>query len=112
LREEHRLRVFENRVLRRIFGPKSEVDGSWRKLHNDELRSLYSSSYIVRMIKSRRMRWAGPVARMVEGRGIYRILIGRPESKRPLGRPRRMWEDDIKLDLKETGIELDWPSSG
>jgi hypothetical protein len=74
LREEHRLRLFENRVLRRIFGPKREVDGSWRKLHNDELQSLYSSPNIVRVIKSRRMRWEGHVSHMGEGRGVYRIL--------------------------------------
>jgi hypothetical protein len=89
LREEHRLRVFENRVLRRIFGPKREEDGSWRKLHNDELHSLYSSPNILRVIKSRRMRWARQVACMGEGRGVYRVLVGRPEGKRPLGRPRR-----------------------
>jgi hypothetical protein len=99
------LRVFENRVLRRIFGPKREEDGSWRKLHNYELHGLYSSPNIVRMIKSRRMRWAGHVARMGEGRGIYRLLFGRPEGKRPLGRPRRRWEDNIKMDLREIGIE-------
>jgi hypothetical protein len=89
LREDHRLRVFENRVLRKIFGPKREEDGSWRKIHNDELHSLYSSPNIVRVIKSRSMRWAEHVARMGEGRGIYRILAWRPEGKRPLGRPRR-----------------------
>jgi hypothetical protein len=77
LREEHRLRVFENRVLRRIFGPKRKEDGSWRELHNDELHSLYSSLKIVRVIKSKRMRWAGHVARMREGRGVYRVLVGR-----------------------------------
>jgi hypothetical protein len=88
LREDHRLRVFENRVLRKIFGPKMEEDGSWRKLHNDELHSLYSSPNIVRVIKSRRMMWAGYVARMGEGRGVYRVLVGRSECKRPLGRPR------------------------
>jgi hypothetical protein len=87
LREEHGLRVFENRVLRRIFGPKRKEDGSWRKLHNDELHSLYSSPNIFRVIKSRRMRWAGHMARMGEGRGVYRILVGRSEGKRPLGRP-------------------------
>jgi hypothetical protein len=87
LREEHRLRVFENRVLRKIFGLKREEDRSWRKLHNDELHSLYSSSNIVRVIKSRKMRWVGHVARMGEGRGVYRVLVGRPEGKRPLGRP-------------------------
>jgi hypothetical protein len=89
LREEHRLRVFENRVLKRIFGPKREEDGSWRKLHNDELHSLYSSPNIVRVIKSRMLRWTGRVARMEEGRGVYRVFVGRPEGKRPLGRPRR-----------------------
>jgi hypothetical protein len=101
LREEHRLRVFENRVLRRIFGPKREEGGSWKKLHNDELHSLYSSPNIVRVIKSRRMGWVGHVARMGEGRGIYRVLVGRPEGKRQLERPRRRWEDNIKIDLRE-----------
>jgi hypothetical protein len=71
-------------VLRRIYGPKREEDGSWRKLHNDELHNLYSSQNIVRVIKSRRIRWAGHVARMGEGRGFYRVLVGRPEGKRPL----------------------------
>jgi hypothetical protein len=104
LREEHRLRVFENRVLRRIFGPrKAEVTGEWRKLHNGELHNLYSSPDVIRQIKSRRMRWAGQVARMGEGRNVYRVLVGKPEGKRPLGRPRRRWEDGIKLDLKEIG---------
>jgi hypothetical protein len=93
LGEEHRLRVFENRVLRKIFGPKRGEDGSWRKLHNDELHSLYSSPNIVTVIKLRRMRWAGHVARVGEGKGVYRVLVGRPEGKRPLGRPRRRWED-------------------
>jgi hypothetical protein len=105
LREEHRLRVFENRVLRRIFGPKREEDRSWRKLHNDELHSLYSSPNIVRVIKSRGMRWAEHVARMGEGRGVYKVLVGRPEGKRPLGRPRCRGEDNIKLELRETGID-------
>jgi hypothetical protein len=86
LREEHRLRVFENRVLKRIYVPKREEDGSWRKLYNDELHSLYSSPNIVRVIKSRRMRLARHVARMREGRGVYRVLVGGPEGKRPLGR--------------------------
>jgi hypothetical protein len=104
LREEHRLRIFENRVLKRIFGPKREEDGSWRKLQNDELHNLYSSPNIVRVIKSRRMRWAGHVARMGEGRSVYRILVGKPEGKRPLGRPRRRWEDNIKMDLRVIGI--------
>jgi hypothetical protein len=97
LREERWLRVFENRVLRRIFGAKrDEVTGLWRKLHNHD---LYSSPTIVPVIKSRRMRWAGHVARMGEGRGVYRILVGKPERKRSLGRPRRRWEDNIKMDL-------------
>jgi hypothetical protein len=103
LGEEHRLRVFENRALR-IFGPKREEDGSWRKLHNHELHNLYSSPN-VRVIKSRRMRWAGHVARMGEGRGVYRVLVGRSEGKRPLGRPRRRWEDDIKMDLREIRVD-------
>jgi hypothetical protein len=105
LGEENTLRVFENRVLRRIFGPKSEEDGSWRKLHNDELYSLYSSPNIVRVIKSRRMRWAGHVARIGEGRLVCGVLVGRPEGKRPLGRPRRRWEDNIKMDLREIDID-------
>jgi hypothetical protein len=105
LGEEHRLRVFENRVFRRIFGPKREEDGSWRKLHNDELQSLYSSQNIVRVITSRRMGWAGHVARMGEGRSVYRVLVGRPEGKRPLERPRRRWEYNIKMDLREIGID-------
>jgi hypothetical protein len=105
LGEEHRLRVLENRVLRRIFGPKREEDGSWGKLRNDELHSLYYSPIIVIVIKSRRMRWAGPVTRMGEGRGVYRVLVGRPEGKRPLGRPRRRWKDNIKMDLRETGMD-------
>jgi hypothetical protein len=88
LREEHRLRVFENCVLR-IFGPKREVDGSWRKLHNDELHCPYSSPNVVRVIKSRRMRGAGHVARMGEGRGVYRVLVGKPDGKRPLRIPSR-----------------------
>ena len=89
LREERRLRVFENRVLRRIFGPKrDEVTGVWRKLHNEELNDLYTSPNIFRVIKSRRMRWAGHVARMGERRGVYRVLVGKPKGKRALGRPR------------------------
>jgi len=102
LREERKLRVFENRVLRRVFGPKKdEVTGKWRKLHNEELSDLYSLPNIVRVVKSRRMRWAGHVARMGEGRRVYRVLVGKPEGKRPLGRPRRKWEDNIKMDLQE-----------
>jgi hypothetical protein len=80
-------------------------DGSWRKFHNDELHSLYSSPNIVRVIKSWRMRWAGHVARMGVGRGVYRVLVRRPEGKRPLGRPRRRWEDNIKMDLREIAID-------
>jgi hypothetical protein len=104
LREEHRLRVSEKRVLR-IFGSQREEDGSWRKLHNDEFHKLYSSPNIVRMIKSRRMRWAGHVARMEEVRDVYRVLVGRPEGKRPVGGPRRRWEDNIKMDLREIRID-------
>jgi hypothetical protein len=100
----YRLRMFENRVLRRIFGPKRDgVTGEWRRLHNEELNNLYSSPNIIRVIKSRRMRWAGHVVRMGEGRGAYRILVGRPEGRGPLGRPRRRWEDNIKMDLQEVG---------
>jgi hypothetical protein len=92
LREEHRLRVFKNRVPRRIFGPmRDEVTGEWRKLHNRELHNLHSSPDIVRQIKSRRMMWAGHVACMGEGRNVYRVLVGKPEGRRPLGRPRRRW---------------------
>jgi hypothetical protein len=109
LREERRLRVFETRVLR-IFGPKrDEVTGNWGKLHNEELHDVYSSPTIMRVIKSRRMRWAGHVIRMGEGRGVYRVLVGKPEGKRPLGRPRRRWEDNIKADLQELGHGvMDW----
>ena len=107
LREERRLRVCENRVLRRIFGPKKdEVTGEWRKLHYEELNDLYSSPNILRLIKSRRMRWAENVARMGERRCTYRILVGKPEGKRPLGRPRRRSEDNIKMDLQELGWVL------
>jgi hypothetical protein len=103
LREEHRLRVFENRVLRRIFGPKSdEVMGEWRKLHNKELCDLYSSSSIIRIIKLR-IRWAGHVARIGEKRNAYRLLVGKPEGRRPLGRPRHRWVDNIGMDLGEVG---------
>ncbi|KAJ4436783.1 hypothetical protein ANN_16915 [Periplaneta americana] len=110
LREEHKLRVFENKVLRKIFGAKrDEVTGEWRKLHNTELHALYSSPDIIRNIKSRRLRWAGHVARMGESRNAYRMLVGRPEGKRPLGRPRRTWEDNIKMDLREVGYDdRDW----
>jgi hypothetical protein len=104
LREECRLRVFENRVLRRIFGPKrDEVTGAWRRLHNKELYALYSSPNIIRVIKSRRLRWAGHVARLGERRGAYRALVGKPDSIRPLERHRRRWEDNIKVDFREVG---------
>ena len=107
LREEHRLRVFENRVLRRIYGPRRDgVTGEWRKLHNEELNDLYCSPNIVGVIKSRRMRWAGHVACMEEGRGVHKVLVGKPEGKRPLGRPRRRWEDNIKMDVQEVGRGL------
>jgi hypothetical protein len=89
----------------RIFGPQREEDGSWRKLHNDELHNLFSSPNIFREITSRRMRCMGHVTGMGEGRGVYRILVGRAEGKRPLGRPRRRWEDNIKLDLRKIGID-------
>jgi hypothetical protein len=110
LRKEHRLKVFENRVLRRIFGPKrDEVTGEWRKLHDEELRDLYSSPSIIRIIKSRRMRWAGYVARMGEKRNAYRLLVGKPEGKRQIGRPRCRWVDNIKMDLGEVGWgDVDW----
>jgi hypothetical protein len=113
LKEERTLRVFENRVLRRIFGPKRDgVTGEWRTLHNEELHNLYSSPDIIRQIKLRRMRWAGHVARMGEERKVYNILVVKPEGKRPLGRPRRRWEDGIRMDLREIGwgvwIGFDW----
>jgi hypothetical protein len=96
--------VFENRVQRRIFGPKrDDVTGVWRKLHNEELHKLYSSPNIIRMIKSRRMRWAGHVARMGATRNAYRILVGKPEGKRPVRRPRRRWVDNIKMDHRKIG---------
>jgi hypothetical protein len=94
--------VFQNRVLQRIFGPKrDEVTGGWRKLHNEELHNLYSSPSIIRMIKSRRMRWAGHVARIGAKMTAYRILVGKSEGKRPLGRPRRRWVNNIKMDRIE-----------
>jgi hypothetical protein len=87
-------------VLRRVFGPKKdEVTGDWRKLHNEELNDLYSLPNIVRVVKSRRMRWAGRVARMGEDKVVHMVLVGKPEGKRPLGRPSRRWEDNIKIDL-------------
>jgi hypothetical protein len=110
LREEHKLRVFENRVLRRIFGPKRDgVTEGLRQLINEELRDLYSLPSIIRIIKSRRMRWAGHVARMGEKRNVYRLLVEKPEGKRPLRRPRHRWIDNIKMDLLEMGLSvLDW----
>jgi len=110
LREERKLRVFENLVLRRIFGPRrDEVTGEWRRLHNEELNDLYTSPNIVRVIKLRRMRWAGHVARMGEERGVYRVLVGKPEGKRPLGIPRRRWVDNIRTYLQEMGWGyMDW----
>jgi hypothetical protein len=100
-----RLRVFENRVLRRIFGPKrDEVTGGWRKLHNEELHGLYCSPSIIRVIQRRRIRWAGHVARMGEVRNSYSILVGKPEGRRWLGRPRRGWEDNIGMDVWEIGF--------
>jgi len=101
--------VFENRVLRRVFGPKrDEVTEEWRKLHNEELRDLYSLTNIVWVVKSRRMRWAGNVASMGEGRDVHRVLVGKPEGMRQLGRPRRRWEDNIKMHLREVGGGGDW----
>jgi hypothetical protein len=97
--------MFENRVLRRIFGPKrDDVTGEWRKLHSEELHNLYSSPDIIRQVKSRRMRWAGHVARIGEETKVYKVLVGKPEGKRPLGRPRRRWENGIRMDLREIGL--------
>ena len=97
-------------MLRRIFVPRrDEVTGEWRRLHNEKLNDLYSSPNIVRGIKSRRMRWAGHVARMCEERGLYRVLVGKPEWRRPMGRPRRRWVDNIRMDLQEVGCGyMDW----
>jgi hypothetical protein len=102
--------VLKNRVLRRIFGPKrDEVTGEWRKLHVEELRDLYSSPSIIRIIKSRRIRWAGHVVRMGEKRKAYRLLVGKPEGKRPLGRPRLKWVDNIRMDFGEVEWgDVDW----
>ena len=110
LREERRLRVFENRVLRRVSGPKrDEVTGEWRKLHNEKLSDLYSLPNILRVVKSRRMRWEGYVVHMGEGRGVHRVVVGKPEGKRPSGRPRRRWEENIKMYLqKVSGGCGDW----
>jgi hypothetical protein len=111
LRAEHRLRVFENRVPRRMFGPKrDDVMGEWRKFYIEELHNLYLSQNIIRQIKSRRMRWAGHVAHMGEERKVYKVLVGKPEGRRPLVRPGHRWEDGIRMDLREIGWEgcVDW----
>jgi hypothetical protein len=102
--------VFENRALRRVLGPKRDkVTGEWRKLHNEELHNLYSSPDIIRQVKSRRMRWAGHVACMGEERKVYKVLVGKPKGRRPLGRPRRRWEDGIRMYLREIGLGgVDW----
>ena len=115
LREEHRLRVFRNRVLRERFGHKrDEETGEWRRVHNEELFDLYSSTNIVQVIKSRRMRWVGCVVNRGARRGTYRVLVGKPEGKRPIGRPRRRWEDNIKIVLQEMVWRhgLDWSNQG
>ena len=110
LREERKLRVFENMVLRRIFRPRrDELTGEWRRLHNEELNDLYSSPNIVRVIKSRKMRWAGHVARMGKERGVCRFSVGKPEGRTPLGRPKHSWVDNIRMDLQEVGCGyMDW----
>jgi hypothetical protein len=102
--------VFENSVLRKIFGAKrDEVIGEWRKLRNEELHDLYSSPSIIRIMKSRRITWARHVPRMGEKRNAYRLLVGKPEGRRPLGRPRRRWVDNIRMDLVEVGMgDMDW----
>jgi hypothetical protein len=100
-------------VLRRVFGPeRDEVTGECRKLHNEELNDLYSLPNIVRVVKSRRMRWAEHVTRMGEDRGVHRVLVGKPEEKRPLGRPTRRWKDNIKMDLQEGGGGGSWGRDG
>jgi hypothetical protein len=109
LREEHRLRLFENRVLRGIFGPqRDEVTGEWRTLQSGELHKFHSSPDIIRQIKSSIMRWAEYVARLGEGRNVYRVLVGKTEGKRPLERPRHRWENGINMDLKEIGKRGMW----
>jgi len=111
LREEHRLRVSENRVLRRIFGlEREEVTREWRKLHNEELSDLHASPNIVRVIKSRTVRWAGHVARMGERRGIYRVLVGKPEEKRPLGRSRHRWRIILRWIFRKSDVGV-WTGS-
>jgi len=111
LREERRPKEFEKRELMRIFGPKrDEVTGEWRKLHNEELKDLHCSPNIIQVIKSGKMRWAGHVARMGEERGVYRVFVGKPWGKRPLEKPRRRWEDNIKIDLRKWDVGL-WTGS-
>jgi len=102
--------VFENVVLRRILGPRRDkVTGEWRRLHNEELNDMYSSPNIVQVIKSRRMKWTGHVVCMGEERGVYRVFVGKPEGKRPLGRTRRRWVDNIRTDVQEVGCGyMDW----
>jgi len=110
LREERKLRVFENMVFRRIFGPRrDEVMGEWRRMRNEELCDLYSSPNIVRVIKSKRRRCPGHVVHMGEEKGVYRVLVGKSEGRRPLGRPRHRWVDNIRMDLQEVGCGcMDW----
>jgi hypothetical protein len=110
LRKERKFRATENRVLSRIFGPKRvEITAEWRKIHKEELNDLYCSPNIFRVIKSRIMRWVGNVKRMGEGRGAYRVLLGKHEGKRQLGRPRRRWEDNIKINFQEVEyVGIDW----
>ena len=110
--QECRLRVFKKRILTRIFGPKRDENGEWRRLHNDELHSSYRSPNIDRVIKSRKLRWKGHVARVEEGRSAFKILTGKPTGKRPLGRPGRRWEDNIRMNLEEIGINAgNWVDS-
>ena len=108
MREERRLRVFENRVLRVLGSKRDGVTGEWRKLHNEALKNLYPLPNIVRVVKSSRLRCAGHVVRMGEGRGVHRVLVGKPEGKKPLGRPRHRWEENFKMDLQEVGGVGDW----
>ena len=96
--------MFQNKVVRKIFGAKRDkITGEWRNLHNAELHALYSSPNIIRSLKSRRLRWVGHIAHMEQSRNAYRVLVGKPDGKGPLGRPRRRWEDNIKMDLREVG---------
>ena len=106
LREEHRLRVFENRILRQIFGSKGNENGEWKRLYNEKFHSLHRSPNIVRVIKSRWLRWVGNVARMEEGRNALKILTGKPTGNIPLGSPMHRWEDNIRMDPKEIGANM------